>query len=75
MFLTFIFTASNLIAKIIFSKVSEVDCVVFGFMVIAKYAPVTKVSLLDNYANVSNYIERMKNEFYPNWNDLLTNKN
>ena len=52
-------------------KISEVDCVVFGFMVLAKYAPITKVDMLAEHQNIVEYVERIKNEFYPDWNQLI----
>lgn len=56
------------------AKPSEVDCIFFAFMVIAKYASITAENVLVNYPNLSQYVERMKAEFYPDWNDILTNK-
>jgi hypothetical protein len=52
-------------------QVSEVDCVAFGFLVISKYAPISADVSLDNYPNFSRYVDRMKSEVYPDWDEML----
>jgi glutathione S-transferase len=55
-------------------KVSELDCITFGFMSIAKFAPVQEPLSATNFPNLANYVDRMKDEFFPDWDDLLKNK-
>jgi len=55
-------------------KISEVDCVAFGFMALSKYAPVTTDNLADKFPNIADYVERIKAQLYPDWNDLLKKK-
>ena len=46
----------------------------FGFMSIAKFAPISNEISLKNYNNLSDYVERIKAEFFPDWEDLIKNK-
>ncbi|KAJ6648965.1 Failed axon connections like [Pseudolycoriella hygida] len=53
---------------------TEADCVVFGFMAQFVYcapgSPYEKI-INEQYPNIKNYCERMKNKFYPDWDSLL----
>ena len=46
----------------------------FGFMSIGKFAPLDDEDVLKDYPNLSTYVDRMKNRFFPDWDDLIKNK-
>jgi len=52
-------------------QISEVDCIFFGFMVVIKYAPFTGENTLAKHPNILEYVERIKDEYYPDWDQLL----
>ena len=55
-------------------QISEVDCVAFGFMALGKFAPITAENLVEVHPNINDYVERIKGELYPDWNELIKKK-
>ena len=56
-------------------KPTEVDCSMFGLLVISFYAPITSDSteqVLKDFPRLRLYVERMKAEFFPDWSRLLS---
>ncbi len=43
----------------------------FGFMSVAKFAPISSEFSLSNYDNLDRYVDRIKNEAFPDWDTLL----
>lgn len=52
---------------------SEVDCIVFAMVAIMRLAPMydNMKALVDEYPNLVNYCTRMKEEFFPDWDQIL----
>ena len=57
-------------------KPSQVDCILFGCLAILVHAPFgeeTEDFITKNFPNMQAYLERLKANYYPDWNQLLTN--
>ncbi|XP_037033520.1 failed axon connections homolog [Bradysia coprophila] len=57
---------------------TEIDCAIFGVMAQCVYcapgSPYEKI-VSEQFPNIKNYCERMKNKFYPDWDSLLKKSN
>jgi glutathione S-transferase len=51
-----------------------VDCVLFGFVSIAKFSPLTDEDMLKDHPNLSKYVDRIKQRAFPDWEDLIQEK-
>ena len=43
----------------------------FGFMALAKFAPISEHFSLKDYDNIDRYVDRIKNEVYPDWDEVI----
>ena len=43
-------------------------------MALEKFAPITAENLVEVHPNINDYVERIKGELYPDWNELIKKK-